>query len=555
MDALVPTEEDDVDFVDKAKHLLHRCDVLLQSVESDLETELATLPTTGAGNTRAARNARKVAGGVSKFMSTVQAEKRFLAKLLEYPDTIRASHVKCSNLSFLEAVFSVMRDSGVHPNARFGAPEVFKTFKYVPAHPRTPGKTKQTVRVDVVLNGGKTWVKVKAGKLDSAAMELEEETSDEEDEEDDDDDEPEKPDPTTTPASAPAPKQDMIPIVRQAHDLLEASRQNPVHYKSPQVLWVFFRPDDSALPVAELRKVMEAIEQTGVLVMDVSEFRTFLEGLRGPPLRTVPSVVDSVGEAEEEGGTLRRGESGASLPDWNTVYTDTANLDVTTLITLVSDISNQFEQVPKEAFGNDALRLQEAQESVEPILNTLVPALEGKGLVITRSALQKYCEIAKIIAGPREKARTLYLFQDPFLPEVHAALEGFPDWQHHDAAVFSRIQPLKAKLEVVDDDPSDRFAAMVGSKPERGTLGGGGAGSAVSISKMHAVVFGTADRRQITTVTANGGLVRSLTKNGVLGLSLYLHEPRSLVETRLMRGIGKRKPVTTTVGETANGGI
>lgn len=36
-------------------------------------------------------------------------------------------------------------------------------------------------------------------------------------------------------------------------------------------------------------------------------------------------------------------------------------------------------------------------------------------------------------------------------------------------------------------------------------------------------------------MTANGGLLRSLPDSGILGVGLYVHEPRSLVENRRFR--------------------
>ncbi|KAJ3213293.1 hypothetical protein HDU67_003086 [Dinochytrium kinnereticum] len=469
---------DDEGLVEAAGNLLRRCDHILMSLNIE-PAGTANVPS--QGKTKPSRS-----GGVSKFISTVQAERRFISK--------------CSNLAYLEAVFSIMSVIGVqstNPRNRHGAPEVFKAVHYVPVGRKLP--LKRTIRVDIVMNGGMKWVKIKAGRMDGVALELENESSDEEDDDDETDTSNKS---TSSPKPAPESGHDMIPILRQATEMLEAAKQNPVHYKPPEIVWVFSRPS-SDVPDLEHHRVMEVLRQQGVQAMDASDF--------------LAQIAEGDRKIADEVEFL--------LPDWQTVWTATANLDVTTVITLASDISNQFKKVPKELFSNDALRMQYEQESVEPILYSLVPALEGKELVVTRSALEKYIGIAKLIAGPREKARTLLLCSETLRAEMFKAINAPEEWRDMDQEVFQSILPLEGRLKVVENSPSDRFLGFVKGSNEQSQ-------GRFTISPLHADVFGTSDHLRITTVTANGALVRSLTKNGVVGLSLYLHEPRSLIETR-----------------------
>ncbi|KAI8848129.1 hypothetical protein BC829DRAFT_394801 [Chytridium lagenaria] len=351
------------------------------------------------------------------------------------------------------------------------------------------------------------------------AMELEEDEYSSSDSDSDSDSAIPKPISTSIPAT-PLEGLEMIPIVRQALELLEAARQNPIHYQAPEVYYVFFNTSDA---VEEQKRIIEALKLTGVQAMDVGEFRMELGKTRGEVGALSNDVIANPSHEVVSGIPQE------VLPDWRTVWTSAANLDVTTLITLASDISNQFDKVPKGLYSNEALILQEEQECLEPILHSLVPALEGKELLITQTALKKYIDIARVIAGPREKARTLFMCSEGLRQQILSDL-GSENWRDFGGEVFKQIAPLEGRMSVVADDPSERFVRLSDSKGS--VEKGGKKGTNITISQIQANIFGTADRMEITTVTANGGLVRSLTKNGVLGLSLYLHEPRSFIETR-----------------------
>ncbi|KAJ3094046.1 hypothetical protein HDU97_008658 [Phlyctochytrium planicorne] len=551
---------DEEDLVAVATQLKNRCDRLLDQL-----SKISIAPTD------AKQNASKHVSGLTKYVSTVTQERKFLSKLLEQPDMIQSSHVQCSNLSYLEAVFSAMQALNLdqtNPKVRFGGPEVFRRFKYQPVvkegkslRPRLVVKNgKRSVRVDLVINGGTRWIKVKAGKVEGVVGEEEEDSSSEEEDDEESDEEGSKP---KEKPKLESDGMDMSPILRQANELLEAARQNPIHYRAPEITWVFFKQNESPQSIGEQNKIMEALRQIGVQAIDVSELGTLTSVGSGAGSGSSSRPLSAPKDGDEQESEKPKAAPAVALPDLGsfasfaaaaalvasalaaaagdsagavvdspvpqgcTVWTDTANLDVTTLITLVSEISNSFRTVPKEHYTNDALKLQEAQESVEPILSNLVPALAGKRMVITRSGLEKFFSIAKVIAGRKEKARGLFLCEEGFKAEMAAGIAADESWKSMDPSVFGLIEPLKGTLRVVEDDPSERFK-LLAERDENGKP----RNAAMSITDLHASIFGTADTLKVTTVTANGGLVRSLMKNGVVGLSICLHEPRSLIETK-----------------------
>lgn len=180
-----------------------------------------------------------------------------------------------------------------------------------------------------------------------------------------------------------------------------------------------------------------------------------------PPLKRAPIVYEPVSTADAF------------------VELTTVNLDVTTLICLVSDVTNGGSV---HDFADEILRDQALAERREPSLPILLKFMEGKRLICTKTAFAHFINIAKIVGGPREIARA-------------------EEW--------------RSKLEIVDDDPSEAARKLTGPK----------------IKEQHKIVFGTGDRYKAVTTTSNSALMRAAEQQG-LKFCVFLHPARALTEQK-----------------------
>ncbi|KAI9104700.1 hypothetical protein DFS34DRAFT_575757 [Phlyctochytrium arcticum] len=396
--------------------------------------------------------------GLHKLRSLVKAEAKFLEKLVLHPDTIRGSHTSCSNIPYLSAVLQLAQ---TQPEVT----QVFQTFHYaVDDHGGL--SSRQAVRVDVVAQNGRQWIKVKASSLKGFQQELaDDESSDSESEDLSGHGFENK-----LTGSLATPK---LPIYQQAQDLLMAASQNQVHFRVPEIVMTF-------LGLEEVDpRIIETLRAMGVIV----DLRTG-EGSDGSDSTTqLPAINKSIPPVITDDGA-------------NCNITDTLNLDVTTLISLVTDIAHRPDTIPLEA-------------------------LDGRRVVTTETAARKMLDIVNLLGGPTELKRAQRLLvsswdqNDRWKQPPAAALTA----SEEQPSILSSIGSLR--VEVIADNPSERFLNMA-SKTPSGRL-----------KQHHIAVFGTGDRERITTVTANAWIDRSLTDAGLGGLSLWIHEPRSLVEQRV----------------------
>jgi Protein of unknown function (DUF1308)/Family of unknown function (DUF5614) len=173
--------------------------------------------------------------------------------------------------------------------------------------------------------------------------------------------------------------------------------------------------------------------------------------------------------------------------------TETILLDTTTLIAMVSDLVHRFALIPDVVYDNKHILEQKESEKLDPMLPKLRLILKGRKLLATRTAVDKFDEIVKFIAGDTESARARSLFNN---------------------------EESEWKVDVVDDDPSDRFKALtITSK----------------FKAHHVAIFGTADRLKCTTITANGGIPKCFRDMGLTNTSVSVHESRSLIERRWIK--------------------
>jgi len=99
------------------------------------------------------------------------------------------------------------------------------------------------------------------------------------------------------------------------------------------------------------------------------------------------------------------------------LFSDTLNLDITTLMALSSFLCHTIRPDPT-LFKSPPLILQAQQENDKPLLPMLAKVFEGRErLVITRVAATRFLSILKIIGGPEEQWRGEVMLHDPLSEE------------------------------------------------------------------------------------------------------------------------------------------
>ncbi|KAJ3315015.1 hypothetical protein HDV04_004815 [Boothiomyces sp. JEL0838] len=312
------------------------------------------------------------------------------------------------------------------------------------------------VRIDVVADNGARWIKVKSGNLKTIESDLydhEEELSESEDEE-------------LGELALPTP-----PLIKQAQSLILAANQNPNHFVTPKVVFKFIGVD--SLP--------EALHQ---------------------------SLLD-LGITVEFGLTQRKPAGGPFE-----YHTHILNLDITTLLAMVSDMTHRFDQVPEIAYDSKPLKLQREDELVQPILPILKSILKEKTLVTSRTAFLKFKNIIETIGGPMEKQRAASIFNTEEIPCEIDVIRPQPKLDLD----ISNPTVLEWKVFIVENRHSDLFNDITGQK-----------------LKSHNIeIFSTGHALQLTTVTSNCWIKRALENSGK-DTSIETHEPRCLIEQKWIR--------------------
>ncbi|KAJ3068639.1 hypothetical protein HDU98_008215 [Podochytrium sp. JEL0797] len=508
----------------------------------------------------------------ARLLTPIKAERRFLASAQRSPDAKRRIQAAaCSNAGFLAAVVEaavgvggwaadVCRQHGHdHGGVQKSEEESLSVGQVGEGIARVTvrARKKSACVVDVMLEGAgvpPVWVKVRAGAVRGERADYCDSDGDDSCSEDEDSQgnhsEREESIHSTRESSHPAsPSVDLsnLSIVRQAKAWIAAAKENPVHFITPKIVFCF------------------ASEQSRLEDEDPID-RILLDSLMHLGVQVVFGIENLVTCIQEYAAEFRSGNdsnSPASL-----LLTQTLNLDLTTLISLVSDTCHRFETIPKNVYDVDALVQQEARESTSPLLNTLYPIFSTRTLVTTATAFTKFMKISSVIAGPFEKHRIRLLFDTSRMPVELVALLHEATAVDGDCGVTeSQVKDwtseglLVGKVGVVEDMPSVRFRAMLAP----GVVGGGGGGAVgnegvgkrggkgtakavkvFKVSEANVMIYGTGDAMGWTTVTGNSGIVRSFEMNlgnagaasgedgvdGGFGVSVYLHTPRSLIETR-----------------------
>lgn len=226
-------------------------------------------------------------------------------------------------------------------------------------------------------------------------------------------------------------------ILDQAEEIVKVSEMNPYLYRPPKVIFQFANEIDTELE--------EVLTDIGVEVAIIGDIQN--------PL---PTNDDSI---------------------------DVLNLDVTTLIAYVSNLTNGSCDCK---FGDHILDQQaemERRHHVKPILDKL---FENKKLICCETAVKSFQDIIKLLAGSQETERAKQL--------------------------LARIMILPDTNEIAEELSE---VTTTGQVKERSL-------KIFSFGIMHKAI----------TVTSNEGFYRSAKMQGGVDIPVYLHEARALTEQK-----------------------
>ncbi|XP_077581390.1 UPF0415 protein C7orf25 homolog [Stigmatopora nigra] len=302
--------------------------------------------------------------GRGKLCSKLRAELRFLRRADGDQVALKASHLNSTNLTHLRAVL----DSA---ESLEGVVAVLRVFSYRDADGRA-----RTLTVDVVGDGGRTWVK-SVGRKAEALHNIWEGRG----------------------------RYGAKTIVGQAEDFALASQQRPLGYVHPRVVFAFY--NGVSEPVARRLEEMGVAVRGDVVAVDA----VVTEG---------GEEVD--GEDDEEDDDDDEGDEPESVDtrvDRSTVLASLAfpadagpeecgrvNLDITALIAYVSSLSHGRCRL---AFREPVLTEQAAQERLRPVLPVLEAVMADKELYACRAAVDDFQTILNTLGGPGEKERARLL--------------------------------------------------------------------------------------------------------------------------------------------------
>ncbi|XP_077415877.1 UPF0415 protein C7orf25 homolog [Vanacampus margaritifer] len=373
--------------------------------------------------------------GRGKLCGKLRAELRFLRRVEAGELAVKESHLHSTNLTHLTAVL----DSA---ESLPGVLAVLHVFSY-----RAAGGDKSTLVVDVVADGGHTWVKA-VGRKAEALHNIWQGRG----------------------------RFGAKSVVGQAQDFVLASRQQPVQYRHPRVVFAFYNGVSSPM-ARRLEEMGVAVRGDIVAVNAVPAEDEDDDDRRGE---------EEEEEAEPEASRVDRATVVASLAFPAAVHAEECgrvNLDITALIAYVSALSHGRCRL---AFREPVLTEQAAQERRQPVLPLLDAFMAGKELYACNAAVADFRLILDTLGGPGEK---------------------------------ERARRLLARLRLVDDRPSERALALTPS---------------AKVSRRSLLIFGTGDRLRAVTVTANARFVRAAANQGVR-FSVFLHQPRALTEGKEWR--------------------
>ncbi|XP_072268266.1 UPF0415 protein C7orf25 homolog [Pyxicephalus adspersus] len=338
--------------------------------------------------------------GGAKLCSKLRAELKFLQKVELGKVAIKESHLKSTNLTHLQAILE-------SAESLEDVLSVLHVFSY-----NDQFGEKQTLVVDVVANGGHTWVKAVGRKAEALHN-----------------------------IWLGRGQYGDKSIIEQAEDYLQASQQQPVQYSSPHIIFAFY--NGISCPMAEKLKQMGISVRGDIVAVNAFEETTQEED----------AMSDSESDDDSSellyGGIVDRENIVASVAFPREIKVEVCrrvNLDITTLITYVSALSHGGCHL---VFKEKVLTEQAAQERKEKVLPLLNSFMEDKELFACESAVRDFQSILKTLGGPKERERAASLIKSitvvPDQPSERALkLEVSSKINQRSVSIFGTGDSLKA---------------------------------------------------------------------------------------------------------------
>lgn len=338
------------------------------------------------------------AEGHQKLCSKLRSELRFLRRVEAGEVQVKESHLQSTNLTHLTAIV----DSA---ESLEDVSALLHVFTYLDAT-----GCRQTLVVDVVANGGHTWVKAVGRKAEALHN-------------------------IWLGRGHYGDKS----IIRQAEDFLQASSQQPVQYRHPVIVFAFYNGVSS--PMANCLRDMGISIRGDIVAVNTVTTENGEDEEQGEEEEELKEPnADSEEDEDKEEEDIDDEESELTRVDRSTVVARLAfptqvqveecqriNLDITTLITYVSSLCHGRCHF---TFKEPVLTEQAAQERVQQVLPQLDAFMEGKELFACHAAVHDFRVILDTLGGLGEK---------------------------------ERAEKLLARVHVVDDKPSERTLRLLPS--------------------------------------------------------------------------------------------
>ncbi|KAF9929803.1 hypothetical protein BGZ75_006324 [Mortierella antarctica] len=451
----------------------------------------------------------------------LHAEQKFLEKVTSTPaEDIKPVQISSSNVPYLKSLVCALihsknpvaiRKTFTYKPDRYSAMNPEEKFKTLPTQTQKGRRGNNNVmqlstsqplsgslsnvksfqvKVDLIADHGKSWLKINAGSVKSLLHEfadMEEDSDDEQDEGSEDESEEDIMDEESRSKAniGHRPRHGLTPahVSKDTHadmtlltrSLVLAADQNRLHYDHrPQVTLRFtgIVPEDEHFDAVKnmvqksvrVGRVVQSIEDGTVAQFPVEVIFGSMQ------LPVLPGVSASTS------ARMDPSFSPFSIPesvDDMVLFTRTLHLDITTLMALSSFLCHTIRPDPT-LFTSPPLILQAQQEHEQPLLPLLGKIFEGRErLVMSRTAATRFKSILNVIGGSEEQWRGRVMIHDPLEVAQQDSEDDEDlirerwvrgsDWAQQ-YGVFADGPP---RIEVIEDIPGQ--AAAAGSVHE--TLG------------------------------------------------------------------------------------
>ncbi|XP_041045359.1 UPF0415 protein C7orf25 homolog isoform X2 [Carcharodon carcharias] len=354
---------------------------------------------------RAEALSRSRVGGVQggpKLCGKLKAELKFLRKVEAGKVSVKESHLQSTNLTHLKAVIE-------SAESLEDVVSLLHVFNY-----QERSGEKQSLVVDVVANGGLTWVKAIGRKAEALHS-----------------------------IWVGRGQYGDKSIVEQAEDYLEASKQQLVQYSNPHIVFAFYNGISSPM-VERLKEMGLSVRGDIVAVNSVIDFVEEADNFADNSADSDEDLEEPLQVTKVDRSTIVA--SVAFPAEVKVDFCNRVNLDITTLITFVSAVSHGGCCF---IFKEKVLTEQASQERVESVLPKLQAFMKDKELFACESAVKDFQAILETLGGPGEKARAQKLLQEitvvPDQPSERASrLEASAKINSRSITIFGTGDALKA---------------------------------------------------------------------------------------------------------------